>query len=190
MYRTKFLQNVREHERFRAILEDEGVASYLEIGSMYGGSLWKTADALPSGARMVAVDDAVDTPEARPHLLACIPALRDRGFDALLIDGDSADPMIVSTARKLGPYDAVFIDGAHTLEAVTADWENYGPMGRIIAFHDISWNSTWRSEVPGRVAKAMGVPTLWNMIKDRYRHEEIRYQHPSNYYGIGVIHRS
>lgn len=189
MYRSKFLQNVREHERFRAILQEQRADSYLEIGAMYGGSLWKTATALRHGAMIVAVDHAVDTPAARPHLEACIEELIAGGYDARLIDGDSADPKVVEAAWRLAPFDCVFIDGAHTLEAVTADWENYGPMARFVAFHDISWNDTWRSSVPGRAFKAMGVPTLWSQLKDRYRHEEIQYQDPCNYYGIGVLFR-
>lgn len=189
MYRTKLLQNVSEHDQFLSILKEENVRSYMEIGSMYGGSLWRVANALPKGSRVVSVDYMVDTPEAQPHLKACVEELKEIGYDAHLILGDSAAPETIESVRALGPFDCVFIDGAHTLEAVTSDWKNYGPMGRIAALHDISWNDTWKSAVPGRVSKPMGVPQLWDELKAKHRHKEIRLQQPSNYYGIGVLWR-
>lgn len=189
MYREQLLQHRGEHDAFLAILREEKVRSYLEIGSMYGGSLWRVANALPRGARVVSVDYAVDTPAARSHLVECVRELAAMGYDAHLIDGDSALRPTIAKARALAPYDCVFIDGAHTAEAVKSDWENYGPMGRIVAFHDIAWNSTWKSAVPGRVPKAMGVPDLWHSIKGDYRFREIQLHKKRNYYGIGVLWR-
>lgn len=189
-YRTDLLQDRREWNDFLAVLRGEGVRSYLEIGSMYGGSLWSMAmSIIPHGGRLVSVDLAVDTPAARPSLEQCVAELCSIGFDAHLIDGDSAAPATVEKARAVGPFDCVFIDGAHTLDAVTADWTNYGPLGRIVAFHDISWNETWKSAVPGRNPPPMGVPKLWQSLKPQYRHLEIRLRQPSNYYGIGVLWR-
>ncbi len=79
MYRRTLLQNKREHDEFLAILKAENVTSYMEIGSMYGGSLWQAARSLPMGSRVVSVDYAIDTPEARPHLEMCIADLRHAG---------------------------------------------------------------------------------------------------------------
>lgn len=189
MYRTKLLQHAGEHEQFIGILKKEYVRSYLEIGSMYGGSLWRVANALPKGSRVVSVDAMLDTPEAQPHLEECVKELSCAGYDAQFILGDSAVGETVEKVRQIGPFNCVFIDGAHTLDAVTADWNNYGPMGRIVAFHDIAWNDTWRSSVPGRPFKAMGVPAFWNSIKHLYRHVEIKLHGPGNYYGIGVLWR-
>lgn len=188
-YKHELLQNRREFEAFIELLKAEGVQSYLEIGSMYGGSFWRVAKALPKGSRVVSIDYAVDTPEALPHLKGCIEDLRDEGCDAHLIVGDSYSAVAIEQARELGSYDCVFIDGAHTLEAVSNDWHNYGPMGRLVAFHDISWNETWKSKVPGRAPKPMGVPQLWEQVKQGHRYKEFRYQMPSNYYGIGVLWR-
>lgn len=188
-YKHELLQNRREFEAFVDLLKTEGVRSYLEIGSMYGGSLWRVAHALPKGSRIVSVDYAVDTPQALPHLHECIVDLKEDGFDAHMIVGDSAAQETVTAAKGLGPFDCVFIDGAHTLEAVTNDWWNYGPMGRLVAFHDISWNSTWKSKVPGRAPKPMGVPSVWEQVKQGHRYKEFKYQMPCNYYGIGVLWR-
>lgn len=189
LYQKELLQNAREHDAFVALLQAEGVCCYLEIGSMYGGSLWRVAQALPKGSRVVSVDYAIDTPGAMPHLQQCIEEIKACGYDAHLIHGDSAALETVGRVRELGPFDCVFIDGAHTLEAVTSDWINYGPMGRMVAFHDISWNETWKSRVPGRVSKPMGVPQLWNDLKATHRHVEFKFQEPCNYYGIGVLWR-
>lgn len=188
-YRHELLQNRREHEAFVDLVKSEGVRSYLEIGSMYGGSLWRVAQSMPKGSRVVSVDYAIDTPAALPHLKKCIADLVADGYDAHLIVGDSAANETIEHVRKLGPFDCVFIDGAHTLEAVTSDWWAYGTMARMVAFHDISWNSTWKSKVPGRVPKPMGVPDLWQQVKQGHRHKEFQFQEPKNYYGIGVLWR-
>ncbi len=189
MYREKLLQQADEHARFLQILKDENVRSYLEIGSMYGGSLWRVGNALPQGSRLVSVDLMCDTPEAKPSLDACAADLRLCGQDVHSIIGDSMAPDTYARVRAFAPFDCVFIDGAHTLEAVSSDWENYGSMGRLVAFHDIAWNDTWRSSVPGRAFKAMGVPELWNRLKNEHRHVEIKLHGPGNYYGIGVLWR-
>ncbi len=189
LYRSKLLQNLREHDEFIELLKKDRVTSYLEIGSMFGGSLWKVANALPKGSRVVSVDFAVDTPEALPHLQACVKDLKGRGYDAHLVVGDSADQRVIQLVKRLGPFGCGFIDGAHTLEAVMSDWLNYSPMCDMVAFHDIAWNDTWRSSVPGRPFKAMGVPDVWNEVKKNYRHVELKYQEPSNYYGVGVLWR-
>jgi hypothetical protein len=41
---------------FAPLLVREGVTSYLEVGSKFGGSLWRAANALPKGSRIVSVD--------------------------------------------------------------------------------------------------------------------------------------
>ena len=63
-------------------------------------------------------------------------------------------------------------------------------MGRMVAFHDIAWNSTWKSRVPGRTNEPFGVPVLWAKLKEQYRHTEIKLRgNRQNYYGIGVLWR-
>lgn len=188
-YLSNHLQDPKEHARFIAILKINGVSSYLEIGSMFGGSLWEVARALPPGSRVVSVDYPVDTPRAEPHLRQCVSELSKLGYDSHVVIGDSTARDTVAKAKALGPFDCVFIDGNHTLEGVTADWENYGPMARMVAFHDIAWNATWRSSKPNRAFKAMGVPALWNSLKQNYRHVELKFHPPGNYYGIGILWR-
>jgi predicted O-methyltransferase YrrM len=187
-YETKLLQDRAEYEEFLAILKAEGVRSYLEIGLGWGGSLWRIGNSLPVGSRIVGVDRTPDI-QAHNNLGECVSELIDRGYDASLILGDSTDQSTIETVREFAPFDCVFIDGDHSYEGVKSDWVNYGPMGRVVAFHDIGWNETWVSKVPGRVTAPMGVPKLWDEIKGEYRHREIKLYRKKNYYGIGVLWR-
>lgn len=180
-YETGAQQNDQELAQFIAILQRENVRSYLEIGSKVGGSLWKVANALPLGSKIVAVDLPWGDKTTLPHLEACISAINDTGREATLFIGDSTSERLIDGVRKCGPFDACLIDANHTLPYVTKDWENYGPMCRIIAFHDISF---YREHVvPGRLP--IDVPVFWNSIKNNYRHEEIRLEQTDN--GIGVL---
>lgn len=182
---TEIAQYDYEIDEFIDILNDEGCLSYLEIGSQYGGSLWRVANSLPKGSRIVSVDlpNRGDKITDR-HLAECVTALCDLGYNAKVIFGNSSDKEIVSAALRDGPFDAVFIDGCHTLSGVTADWNNYGPHGRIVAFHDIAWDRPVRK---GR--KPIEVAKLWRSIKGDYRHREIVQTGVEIEKGIGVLWR-
>jgi predicted O-methyltransferase YrrM len=186
-YENAMLQSEGEINAFIGLLQREGVRSYLEIGSKFGGSLWRIANALPQGARIVAVDlphGDTSFKETLPHLEQCVERLRGRGYDATLIVGDSTDPAIVALAARLGPFDACFIDANHTEPYVRKDWANYGPLARIVAFHDVGW------EARPQPTKKMpiDVPRVWREIRGGFRHEEIRDCARDN--GIGVLWRS
>lgn len=181
---TAVLQNLQEHALFVDILKTENVRSYLEVGSKFGGSLWRVANALPSGSRIVSVDlphGDGSFKQSQPPLEECIAALRARGYDAHLLLGDSTDAEIVDKVGEFGPFDACFIDGCHLLSFVTQDWENYGPMCKLVAFHDISWKP--RPEPSKKMP--IEVPMLWDKIKSGRRHQEIRMEERDN--GIGVL---
>lgn len=167
------------------ILRDEGVRSLLEIGALYGDTLWTLSRALPPGARLVAVDlpgAGWGRTDAIFHLRDCIAALRAEGFDATLIEGDSRDEAVLAQVTALAPFDAALIDGDHTLEGVTADWRAYGPLARLVAFHDIDWRQERH-----RAASVIEVPILWRTLRERYPSAE-RIDDPGNC-GIGVIWR-
>jgi predicted O-methyltransferase YrrM len=176
----KALQNTIEHERFCALLRKEEVRSYLEIGSKFGGSLYRVSLALPPGSKLVAVDLPVG--DSIASLKSCVQFLQAGGHEARLVLGDSTDAEVVERVRAHGPYDCVFIDGNHLLPFVMKDWANYGPMGKIVAFHDISW----KGPRPGKAS--IDVPQFWEAIKIDYRHEEIRLEARDN--GIGVLWRN
>jgi predicted O-methyltransferase YrrM len=184
-YETEIAQVAEEIDAFADLLRNEGVLSYLEIGSKFGGSLWRVANCLPPGSRIVSVDLPSGTKawnESGESLKACIKELQHRGYDAHVIWGDSKADETVASAVARAPYDAIFIDADHRLPGVTADWENYGPMGTIIAFHDIAWHreADWKGV-------RIDVPQFWDKIKHDYRHRELRFCPTGKNNGIGVL---
>lgn len=178
---VKPLQHPLEIAAFAKLLADAGVKSFLEIGSKYGGSLRVITEALPKSSRVV----SVDLGRNGPALGETISELKQAGYDARPITGNSTHDNTVNAARALGPYDAVFIDGDHRMPGLEADWNNYGPMGKIIGFHDIAWkrDAGW----PG---PQILVPGFWDSLKIRYRHTEIKMCETGCNAGIGVLWRN
>jgi cephalosporin hydroxylase len=187
-YLTDAAQDEAEITAFCDLLKAEGVQSYLEIGSKFGGSLWQAANALPAGSRIVSVDLPSGTkawPESRKSLAACIDELKRRGYDAHLIWGSSFDPAVIEQVRALGPFGCALIDADHRLAGVTQDWNNYGPMARIVAFHDLAWK-----RAPDWVGTRIDVPEFWRSIKGGFeRTEEIVLCPTGKNNGIGVLWR-
>lgn len=181
LYKTKPLQSLQEIDAFCKLLAREGVHSYLEIGSKYGGSLWKVAQALPKGSRLVSLDHNING----PSLEACIAELNAIGYDARLIPLLSFDERAINAAKALAPFDALFIDGDHRPPGVWNDWNHYAPLARIVSFHDIGW----RRDPSSPKAKSIAVPEIWDEIKKPYRHKEIKLDKSGNN-GIGVLWRS
>lgn len=188
-YLTDMAQDEREISAFCALLTSEGVGSYLEVGSKFGGSLWRAANALPKGARIVAVDLPNGTKawkDSSASLKACVLALIDRGYDARIVWGNSMDPAVIAMVRALGPFDAALIDGDHRLPGVTADFKNYGPMAKIVAFHDLAWR-----RAPDWVGTRIDVPEFWDSIKGDYeRTAEYCFCPTGKNNGIGVLWRA
>ena len=171
----KMLQNKLEFCHFIDwIIVRRRVTSYLEIGSKYGGSLIRVAAAMPIGSKIVSVDlEGRDIWKQTTQQLG-------KHWVAYGMKGDSTMPMMVKAVQLLGPFDVVFIDGGHDEATVRADWANYGPMGKIIAFHDISW-------VKGTRDIVIDVPKVWAELKTQYRTKEYREEKTDN--GIGVLFR-
>lgn len=185
-YETAHLQHVGEMERFIALLKREGVRSFLEVGSKFGGNLWRIANSLPNGSRIASVDlpwGDTSFKESQPHLEECIRDLRALGYDSHLHLGDSTTPDAIAFAQGLAPFDCVLIDANHTEPYVRKDWAAYGPMGRMVAFHDIGWIPR---DAPSK-KMPIDVPKVWAEIKQDFRHCEIRECSRDN--GIGVLWR-
>jgi hypothetical protein len=159
-----------------------GASSLLEIGSAAGQSLRYLAGWMRPGAKIRAIDLGA-FPEAacemkgisvRRALDQAIATLCENGFDAKVLYADSHSEAAETWARAHMPeggYDLVFIDGDHTFDGVTKDYQTYGPMGRMVALHDINDTST-------------DVPVLWNKIGG----SEWIFEKP-NRMGIGLIRR-
>lgn len=166
------------------ILRWEGVNSFLEIGSRFGGSLDRIARALPVGSRIVSCDSGKGMggrkPGAQNSLKDVVSRLYRDGYDAHLIIGHSQSATIVKAVNRLGPFGAAFIDGDHEYAGAKTDWENF--RSPITAFHDIAWKqpATYMS-----CAKQVEVPRLWAELREQYRHAEII--DPTMNMGIGVL---
>lgn len=186
-YEVEIAQVPEEIDALCELFQANGVSTYLEVGSKFGGSLWKIANALPKGSRIVSVDLPNGTrlwQQSSKSLVDCIAKLNEIGYDARVLWGDSKDPDIIKKCRKYGPYHAVLLDGDHREVGVKADWENYASMGNIIAFHDISWHRE-----PEWKGVRIDVPEFWNSIKGDYRHQEFKFCPTGKNNGIGALWR-
>jgi Methyltransferase domain len=185
-YLVDVAQNVKEIDWLIDLFKREKIKSFLEIGARYGGSLWKIATTMPKGSKVVCVDlpDGYGgRPDGQVNLEACINKLNELGYDAHLFLEDSTDEIVVNEVKLLAPFDACFIDANHIERFVRADWANYGPLCRIVAFHDIGWKRD-RFYAGTRI----DVPVVWNELKLKYRHEEMILDKKDN--GIGVLWKS
>lgn len=161
----------------------KGATSLLEVGSSFGGTLKRLASVMPKGSLIVSVDLPCDE---TPKFLNPGPTLQETcrqigilGGRVELFVGDSHAPEVVQAVSDLAPFDFVFIDGDHTYEGVKQDWENYGPLGHIVAFHDIG-------------AALPQVHRFWNELKasGEYRTEEcVSQPGPDGSFGIGIVYR-
>ena len=148
-----------------ALFKAEGVCSYLEIGSREGDTFYDIVSSMPRGSRAVAVDLPGGMWGKRTtgsQLQRACDALRAKGYEVTMLLGDSTAAITVSDILRMGPFDAVLIDGDHRYAGALSDWKNYGPLGRMVAFHDIVGHGQ-REKVHGHEVE---VPRLWSEIRE------------------------
>ena len=111
--------------------------------------------------------------------------MKKTGYNTHLIWGNSMEADTIRRVAELAPFDLVLIDGGHTGDCVRSDWMFYGPMGRIIAFHDIAWSrpADWNGTYQ------IDVPEFWARIKENYFHQEIRLDPTGQDNGFGILWR-
>lgn len=158
-----------------------GKRSLLEIGSSFGGTLRRMASVMPKGSRIVSVDLPIDS---TPQFLNPLASLKDTcrqigllGAQVELFVGNSHNPEVIEAVRKYGPFEFAFIDGDHSYDGVKQDWENYGPMCKVVAFHDVH-------------GPVRGCATFWHELKatKAYRTEE-SVGPGVRKFGIGIVYR-
>lgn len=173
-------QNKVELETLVEWLKGQDIYRILEIGSRDGIVLRYMAQNLP----LVAEVASIDMPNgpwgyggSERSLLKQLTRLEQDGIRARYMLGDSKDAAQIRFAETYGPYDFIFIDGDHSYEGVLADYRNYGPIGRIVGFHDISHPED---------SPAYGATKVWNEVRaDRDEYLEIR--SGGSYKGIGLM---
>lgn len=186
-YEKNVMQVPEEIDAFCEVVQASGARSYLEIGSKFGGSLWRVGKVLPPGSRIVAIDMPRGTkawPESRPSLEMCVQDLKFDGYDAHLIWGKSQDMATIKRALALGPYDVIMIDADHRLPGLAADWDNYQHMSNsMVAFHDIAWHRAKEWE-----GVRIDVPQFWAELKKSFpHHSEFKFCPTRKNNGIGVL---
>lgn len=177
-------QSKYELEKLIEFLREKSVKRYLEIGARDGDTFYEIVKALGKDAQCVAIDlpgGLWGKALTSRNLDRAVKNLKEQGYDAHYALGDSTSSEIIDYVRSFGHFDAIFIDGDHTLDGVTNDWFNYGSMGDITIFHDIV--GTGQSEKVSN--RSVDVPILWEELKEYHEHLEI--VDKDSKMGIGII---
>lgn len=157
-----------------------GVRSYLEVGCKNGDTFYEIMTSLPPGSVGVALD--IGQRKHRDRLTRAVDELKRIGYSVQLILGDSRREAIVAQAALFAPFDMVFIDGDHSYKTAKSDWENYGPMGKMVGFHDIHGPEDWKE----KGLAVMEVPKLWREIIESGR-PFVEFFDEEEQVGIGVL---
>jgi predicted O-methyltransferase YrrM len=180
-----------------SILEKSPPRRIIEIGTANGGTLFMLTQLAAPNATIVSVDlPGGRLGGASSSLRHAYPRWRTRLYRGFARDGQSvhvirADSHQVATVedvrRRLpeGKVDFLFIDGDHSYEGVSRDFELYSPLvaeAGLVAFHDILPSR------PGGHGDPGGVPAVWSAIKKERRIEaELIEDADWGSCGIGVL---
>ena len=186
---VEIYQNPGEFQELLSRVRALAPSRVLEIGSMFGGTLWHWMEIAPRGAQFTVVDMLVSQSDPRyvaqktGHDVVWAEWARVLGHHLTVIADDSTRPDVVSRVKRLcGQVDFLFIDGGHSFECVLADVTNYRPLvrvGGIMALHDID-------------LKGSGVPDVWRQLTDSHERDvapvfEEFVQVPGDR-GIGIVY--
>jgi len=164
-------QRPDEFAKLIQLVKDQKVTKYLEVGLRHGRTFYAVVEAMPPNSVAVGIDI-----QDNRFIKTTLDVLKRKVPTTLCryLNGDSNNIDTAMAAKQYGPFDLVFIDADHSYEAVKRDWDNYGLMGKIIAFHDIDCD-----------AEGYGAGKLWRELKANHRCEEIIGE--ARGMGIGVL---
>lgn len=180
------LQRPAETRALLAILSARRPGVIVEIGTASGGNLFLFTRVAADNALIVSIDlPAGNFGGGYPRWR--IPLYRAFGRPHQTIRLIRRDSHSQETVAKLAAIlrgrkiDFLFIDGDHTCEGVSQDFELYHPFvhpNGMIAFHDIVEHSR---------ASGCDVNRFWRDIKSRFDHQEIVEDWKAGFAGIGLI---
>lgn len=180
----KLGQNLLEFGQLLRIYKELSPSKVLEIGTHEGGSFYYWLKYAPPKSTVVSID------------IQRIGAERYESWageevEIAYYSGDSTSVGAIDFAKRLAPFDFIFIDGDHSYDGVKSDWLNYSPLGNnVVAFHDIAKTEPYIGD-DGKIFP-IEVYKLWQEFKsDSYFSlEEIIEPHPEwgSGPGIGVVY--
>lgn len=159
-----------------------------EIGSFRGGTLALFCQVAAPNAHILAID--LNFKPEQPKILRYFSR---RGQRITFLQGNSHAPETLEQVKQwLGThrFDFLFIDGDHSLDGVTRDFEMYAPFahtGGVIAFHDIV--PDYRTRFGAETRSFTGeVPQFWTRLKQEWPGAQEFVADPEqDGFGIGVI---
>jgi len=182
------LQRKPEILAFLKMVADLAPTRIGEIGTASGGTAFLLSRCSVPQSRLVTLDIGT-----RPGQSAALSILAgaERSIVSMI-----ADSHLAETAKRFGqaaggPFDVLLIDGDHSYEGVSQDFERYRRLvrtGGLIAFHDIMPDSRSRGG-PDTGTDAGGVPKFWRELMTRYpgKTTAIIEREDQDACGIGVL---
>ena len=151
------LQHRSEIEALLNQVEAARPERVLEIGIGFGGTLFLLTRVASDGARVAAIDLPPMPRRYHPSRELVFRSFARRRQRVRVFPTDSHDPRTLARVRRFlaGPVDLLLIDGDHSYEGVSRDWELYRPLvrpGGLVAIHDV-------------VPAAAGVSRFWTELK-------------------------
>ena len=124
---------LRRYARDRRVL--------VEIGVWHGVTTRLLREVMAKDGTLMAVDPFIPgrlgfSPQ---RLIARHEVARSSRGSVEFLRTTGADAAALYASRDLPPVDFVFVDGDHSLEAVTEDWSGWSPLvrtGGVVALHD------------------------------------------------------
>jgi cephalosporin hydroxylase len=184
---VEIYQNLNEFEQLYNFVKSINPTKIVEIGSLFGGTLWYWMNMVKEGSKFLVVDSLVPESDTRyqqqvyGHSNLWYQWANAHKHNLQVIEGHSQDPKVINAIYHNMPQtDFLFIDGDHNYNVVKSDFLAYLDLvrpGGIIAMHDVH-NPQWG-----------GAVRLWQEIVQSNLYQCFDFTYPnSNPMGIGAIY--